>query len=306
MKKTNKQGVSLIVLVITIIVMIILAGTIILSLDNNGIIGKAQEAVNKTNLAEVQNLAQLAWAEAYLNNARTDEELKSAVDAALEAQEITAADYPGYTIEVTTSGVKFVNKEQQEALLNHSGIIPKGATYITGAYFDQGLFDWDYSNAVTYNAGEAFPTTSNTWDIYAYNGITYYYNAVPDLDAGGYMNDDTVGGWSVDSSWINMENMLLSINGRNVISFCSSYGNGGQIDGGCVIPEQITDIRRMFELANIHGPVTITINSNPTRYENCFSGIDMSLVTLAGSCSRELKQLIANTGENADQVTIID
>ena len=110
MKKTNKHGVSLIVLVITIIVMIILAGTIILSLDNNGIIGKAQEAVDKTNLAEVQNLAQLAWAEAYLNNARTDEELREAVEDALEAQEITEADYPGYTLEVTTAGVKFVEK----------------------------------------------------------------------------------------------------------------------------------------------------------------------------------------------------
>ncbi len=58
----NKKAVSLIVLVITIIVMIILAGTIILSLNNSGIIEKAQSAVDETNLKEVQTLASLKWA----------------------------------------------------------------------------------------------------------------------------------------------------------------------------------------------------------------------------------------------------
>ena len=46
MKK--KQGISLIVLVITIIVMIILAASVVLTLSNSGIINKANEAVEKT------------------------------------------------------------------------------------------------------------------------------------------------------------------------------------------------------------------------------------------------------------------
>ncbi len=40
----EKKGISLIVLVITIIVMIILAGAIILALNGSDIIGKATEA----------------------------------------------------------------------------------------------------------------------------------------------------------------------------------------------------------------------------------------------------------------------
>ena len=51
--KRNK-GISLIVLVITIIVMIILAGSIILSLSNNGIIGKANEAVDASNFKQFE------------------------------------------------------------------------------------------------------------------------------------------------------------------------------------------------------------------------------------------------------------
>lgn len=49
-KKLQHEGISLIVLVITIILMIILAGSIILTLSNNGIIAFSQEAVFKQNV----------------------------------------------------------------------------------------------------------------------------------------------------------------------------------------------------------------------------------------------------------------
>ena len=98
----KRQGVSLIVLVITIIVMIILAGTIILSLNNSGIIEKAQEAVDKTNLTQVRELAQMAWGTAYATGARNEEELKQVVDEALRNSQV---DLSKYTIKVTTIGV---------------------------------------------------------------------------------------------------------------------------------------------------------------------------------------------------------
>ncbi len=50
MKITNKKGITLISLVITIIIMLILAGVVVtLALGNNGLIGKAKEAKEKTN-----------------------------------------------------------------------------------------------------------------------------------------------------------------------------------------------------------------------------------------------------------------
>ena len=101
--KRNK-GISLIVLVITIIVMIVLAGAIILSLNNAGIIGKANQAVTETNEATVKQLAELKWAEAYLdeNVEKTDAALYNAVIKGLETENI---DTNQYFIQVTTKGV---------------------------------------------------------------------------------------------------------------------------------------------------------------------------------------------------------
>ena len=102
-----KQGISLIVLVITIIVMIVLAGAIILTLNNSGIIDKATDAVEQSNLATVKELTQMAWAEAYAGGERTEEGLKAAVDKALEDNKV---DTTKYEIEVTTKGVTVVLK----------------------------------------------------------------------------------------------------------------------------------------------------------------------------------------------------
>ena len=46
----EKRGISLVVLVITIIVLTILAGVVIISLNNNGIIARGNEAVFKANV----------------------------------------------------------------------------------------------------------------------------------------------------------------------------------------------------------------------------------------------------------------
>ena len=108
--KNNKQGISLIVLVITIIVMVILAGAIILTLNNSGIIGRASEAVEETNLATVKEVASLAWAEAYADGVRTVEDLadgtKGFETRIKEAFEKNNIDADKYQLNITTSGVE--------------------------------------------------------------------------------------------------------------------------------------------------------------------------------------------------------
>ena len=69
----RKQGISLIVLVITIIVMIILAASVVITLNNTGIINKATEATDATSLQQVQQLATLTWADGFLDNLRGDD-----------------------------------------------------------------------------------------------------------------------------------------------------------------------------------------------------------------------------------------
>lgn len=56
-----KKGISLIVLVITIIVMIIIAGAIIISLNSSNVIDKANDAVTRTDVANLNDKLTLAY-----------------------------------------------------------------------------------------------------------------------------------------------------------------------------------------------------------------------------------------------------
>ena len=105
-----KKGISLIVLVITIIVMIILAATVIISLTNTNIINRADQAVQLTNAKQVQDLVALAWADAYAGGERDIVKLQEAVDKVVEESKI---DTNRFEITVTTGGVTVVDKNEQ-------------------------------------------------------------------------------------------------------------------------------------------------------------------------------------------------
>jgi len=91
----KKKGISLIVLVITIIVMIILAAAIILSLNNAGIIGNANKAVEETDEAQLKNIAVLAWSDAYLaRNEDSSIDLKTETIANIRKAGITTGKLP--------------------------------------------------------------------------------------------------------------------------------------------------------------------------------------------------------------------
>ena len=101
--KNNKNGISLIVLVITIIVMIILAASVVITLSNTGIINKANDATYETELKQIQTLASLAWSDAYTAK-MTDStiNIEEEVKLALERQGIARDKY---IMDVSETGV---------------------------------------------------------------------------------------------------------------------------------------------------------------------------------------------------------
>jgi len=109
--KTNKKGISLIVLVITIIVMIILAAAIIVTLTNDNIVNRGKEAVSETNLKQVQELAQIGWVEAYMDGARDVDTLTTGVNSKLDESKVNKSKY---IITVTTDGVTVELKTNEE------------------------------------------------------------------------------------------------------------------------------------------------------------------------------------------------
>ena len=105
-KMQKNKGISLIVLVITIIVMIILAASVVVSLNNTGIIEKANTAVQLTDERQVQDLAALVWAECYLDPVKKADIVNS-VKTELANQGVTEDKW---NITVTETGVTVTSK----------------------------------------------------------------------------------------------------------------------------------------------------------------------------------------------------
>lgn len=64
----KREGISLITLVITVIVLVIITGITIVSIENTGIVDKAEVVVEDMNLKNLEQLANMAYANIYLDN----------------------------------------------------------------------------------------------------------------------------------------------------------------------------------------------------------------------------------------------
>ena len=169
----RKQGISLIVLVITIIVMITLAAAVVITLNNTGIINKANKAVNDTNLKEVQQLATLVWAEEFMDDKRGDT-LKEAVLGRLE-------DYTGkYNIDVDDKGVTVTLSGAVKLVKNEYGF------YFDKLYFANSLTSESDDQVLGYAFFEDETYVAYTITTVENGGMTISPKAYGSVD--GYAN----------------------------------------------------------------------------------------------------------------------
>ena len=217
--------------------MIILAGTIILSLNNSGIIDKAQEAVDKTNEAQLKQILQVGWAEAYASGARTEEELKAGVDAAIEKNNL---DVSKYDIVVTTSGVTITKKGtvatawRQEGLTVTNGI----QTLQIGDYVDY------ISDASITIFNEEYDEFGNSLglveEISTYEKEGGGWKVLGASDDGELliMSTKSVGGGYYDQSYNAYWNGVTDLNIQ-----CESFGKGTYAKGARAI--DIQDVNKI-------------------------------------------------------------
>ena len=125
--------------------MIILAAIVVITLSNTGIINKASQAVDATNQSQVQDLAALIWADAYMDNKR-DEALVTEVTTKLGEQGITTEKW---NIQVSNTGVTVTSKNTSSTL---GSLISKD----------------NYGDTVDYTVTVA-GTTYDDWQIYYHN-----------------------------------------------------------------------------------------------------------------------------------------
>jgi len=182
--KRNKSGISLIVLVITIIVMIILAAAVVITLNNTNIINRANEGVTAWDLNQVQNIAALAWAEAYLDkNAGETVNFQERVEAALTANGVTGAKKDKYIITATETGV--------EVLEANLGGIVRGPE--------------DYGKTVNYTANNI-----SSWRVLYEDEANDYVFLISETGLNDFMSyDPTTADYHVAVSTLSTEEIAL-------------------------------------------------------------------------------------------------
>lgn len=115
--KNNQKGITLIALVVTIIVLLILAGVSIAMLTGqNGILNRATEASINSKIADAEDIISLNvsdkitdyYKEVYVDNVATPTyaTLKAAVDAGITAAQTSIADDVTVTNGITATGDK--------------------------------------------------------------------------------------------------------------------------------------------------------------------------------------------------------
>ncbi len=208
----KKKGVSLIVLIITIIVMIILATTVMLSLENTGILDKANEAVNKSDLQEIQHIATLKWAELY--GTESDDVIESEIIRTLDSAGVKTSEY---SINITDNGVEVIpvlswvvttvdgvpipkgfvasratgENTKEGGLVIYEGTLPVTDENVDDAKRERNQYVWvpvdDFSKFVRQNFGQSNTisnaVTSDYWEVTPNNAsaTTEYTN--PDYAA---------------------------------------------------------------------------------------------------------------------------
>jgi hypothetical protein len=80
--------------------------------------------------------------------------------------------------------------KSDEYNLNHSGVVPNGTIYVTGIQRIScnncdPYSHWCWCNTTTYNAGDKFPSTVNSHDLYIYDDYVYMYKASNAYQRGG-------------------------------------------------------------------------------------------------------------------------
>ena len=257
--KRNKQGISLIVLVLTIIIMIILAAAVIVTLSNSNIIDRADEAVSKTDVAQLQQLASIAWAEAYARAVEdgtqiSAESLKDDVIKSLEDNGYSEATLNNYDIKVDLEGVTVAKKEmskqkkfdqeflarQEQLLAENNNVMPESFIY--------GDYEYAYNKRLIMN-----------------KGMDHYWS-----------DDATQEGWGVkvlDYTKKEYGPILTSAFGKPIKSLSFLYSKSSEVEVVPNIPNEVVDLQNTFfgctKLVTL--PEDFTIPNGVTNMSSTFS-----------------------------------
>ena len=213
LSKKNK-GITLVALVITIIILLILAGISISALTNTGLFGKAKEAKEKSENAEKQQSKLLDSYEKELNKYTSEELTTANANVVLsETENVELHDANGYKIVVPAGFKVVVNDDTNNAMTVDKGIVIEDATSTstTGSQFV-----WIPVGTITKADGT---TVEINLDRYTFDS-----NGIPTAQ-----NDSAIAGESYNFQ------ELATGNGNTVAKSITNFKNSVTTNGGYYI-----------------------------------------------------------------------
>ena len=219
--RKNKKGISLIVLVITIIVMIILAAAIILAINNTSIIKRANEAVEKSDEAQIKNLANLGWAEAYFKETtetKDDDYYQKEVEDYLEENGVPKDEQGKYEIIATPEGVTVSKKEDPTPGDSNEKVVWTQ----TGTTVTNGVLTLDVGDYIDYKAGVEGYTDTNGWRVLGAED-----GEILIVSANNVVNEFQLG--SEEDIATAKEDFETGVSKLDAV--CEAYGNGDKATG---------------------------------------------------------------------------
>ena len=266
MKKVKgSKGITLIALVITVIVLLILAGVTIAAISgNNGILIRTQEAKNKTEQAEKDEKEKLGDIEDILNEYATGQTVEQVTDENPGVLEGTGTDVDPYTINSIEDLVVFASNvregntyEGQTVKLGLSLDFNSNKSYVDPLRTDYGKYGYDGELKTLLTTGDGFRpigVSNNTEQSnYSFKGIfdgseNIIYNLYIDVSKEDNTNDLRVGFFGNNYGIVKklgMSNCNISMN------FTSNSINTAMAGGICGV--NYNNIESCFVTGNFIG-----------------------------------------------------
>ena len=243
--KYNKKGITLISLVVTIIVLLILAGVTIATLiGDNGILTRAQEAKNETEQAEKDEKEKLGDMEDIINEYATGIEIEQVTDENPGVLEVDEENVNTYIINSIEDLVFFANDvtegntyEGETVKLGLSLDFKSNKSYVEPFRTDYAKYGYDGELKTLLTSGEGFISVGVSNNVeqtkYSFKGIfdgngciinnLYVYKLVDDN-----VNDVRIGFFG--NNYGTIQN--LGVTNCNIHANLDTSGNNTVIVGG--------------------------------------------------------------------------
>ncbi len=175
----QRNGVSMVILAVTVVIMAILATTAVIYLEDTGIINKSKQTVKDTNLIQVTEVVKTAWNKA---NSKLDPTLADLQQAVNDALAMNRIDTEEYNIVVTMDDV-YVSRDFKAPVITNSSMAFTDNTVMVDLSFgnidksDYPLFIDYYIKPASITSEEAYSlkktaiVNSGTTNSYTYTGL---------------------------------------------------------------------------------------------------------------------------------------